>query len=106
MDYVAYHSQDEMGSELRDGPPFGMLSRKPIRHLAGNTIWVVEGRGKKKQYFLKQRFHVDTVEEIVDEYFRFQYVRVDRNNLVNSTQRVELPYRANCCIAASVNCTL
>lgn len=73
MDYVAYHSQDVMGSELGDGPPFGMLSRKPVKHLAGNTVWVVEGRGKKKQYFLKQRFHVDTVEEIDDEYFRFQY---------------------------------
>ena len=74
MDYVAYHGQSVMGSELGDGPPFGMRSRKPVRHLVGNTVWVVEGRGKKKQYFLKQRFHVDTVEEIVDEYFRFQYV--------------------------------
>ena len=73
MDYVAYHSQDVMGSEVGDGPPYGMLSRKPVRHLAGNTIWVIEGRGKKKQYFLKHRFHVDAVEEIDDEFFRFRY---------------------------------
>lgn len=73
MNYVAYHSQDVMGSELGDGPPFGMLSRKPVKHLAGNTVWVIESLGKKKQYFIRHRFHVDDVEEIDDDYFRFQY---------------------------------
>lgn len=73
MDYVAYHSQDVMGNALGKGPPFGMLSRKLVRHLAGKVVWVIESRGKKKQYFLRQKFHVDSVTEIEKDYFRFHY---------------------------------
>ncbi|MCY2990461.1 MAG: hypothetical protein NTY19_21675 [Planctomycetota bacterium] len=77
MDYVAYHSQDVMGNELGDGPPFAMLSRKPVSHLDGQVVWVIEGRGSKKQYFLKQRFIVDLIERIDDDYFRFQFTGQD-----------------------------
>lgn len=73
MEYVAYHSAELMGEPLDDGPPFGMLTRKPVAHLAGQYVWVIEGRGKKKQYFLKCRFVVDAIDEVDDDYFRFRF---------------------------------
>jgi len=73
MAYVAYHNADQMGGPLEDGPPFGMLSRKSAKHLEGQIVWVVEGSGKKKRYTLRHRYRVDAVEEIEDEYFRFEF---------------------------------
>lgn len=73
MDYVAYHSADLMGGPLGSGPPYGMLTRKPVAQLMGQHVWVIEGRGRKKQYFLKHRFVVDAVDEIVDDHFRFRF---------------------------------
>lgn len=74
MDYVAYHSSELMGYEMGDNQDFAMLSRKPVLHLAGKTIWVLEGRGEtKKQYFLKQRFEVDSIEDVEDDHYRFRY---------------------------------
>ena len=82
MDYVAYHSQDIMGSELGDGPPFGMYSKKSVRHLMGKAVWVIEGRGTPKQYYLKHRFVVDSVKEVESEYFRFEYTGAEGKNFI------------------------
>ena len=38
MDYVAYHSEELMGHPLGSGPPYGMLSRKPVSHLLGKRV--------------------------------------------------------------------
>lgn len=73
MDYVAYHSAELMGQPLGSGPPYGMLSRKPVSHLLGKHVWVIESNGKKKNYFLRKRFTVDATSKIEDDYFRFQY---------------------------------
>jgi hypothetical protein len=80
MDYVVYHSAELMGGPLGDGPPFGMLTRKSVSHLSGHHVWVIEGRGKKKQYFLKNRFLVDSVDEIDDDHFAFEFSGVDGVN--------------------------
>lgn len=69
-----------MGGPFGSGPPFGMLTRKSVSHLSGNHIWVIEGRGKKKQYFLKNRFLVDSVDEIDDDYFTFEFSGTDGVN--------------------------
>ena len=72
MEYVAYHSEELMGRSLGQGPPYGMLTRKSVAHLLGQHVWVIEGRGRKKQYFLKSRFVVDAVDQIDDDHFRFR----------------------------------
>ena len=88
MAYVAYHNVELMGGPLQDGPPFGMLSRKPSNHLAGQVVWVVEGAGKKKKYTLRHRFLVDAVEDIDDEYFRYEFYGATG---LNFSPGIELP---------------
>ena len=71
--YVAYHSEDLMGGPLSLGPPYEMLTRKPAARLMSKRVWVIAGRGRKKQYFLKQHFIVDAISEIADPNFRFRF---------------------------------
>ncbi|HQZ65383.1 MAG TPA: HNH endonuclease [Planctomycetaceae bacterium] len=92
MDYVAYHSADLMGGPLGSGPPFGMLTRKPVAHLMGQHVWVIEGRGRKKQYFLKHRFVVDTVDEIDDDHFRFRFSGEDGIDFTTEIALSPLPW--------------
>lgn len=94
MDYVAYHSEELMGRPLKSGPPYGLLSRKPVSHLLGKRVWVIESREKKKTYFLRQRFTVDATSEIDDDFFRFLYSGKDGIDFTTEMPLNEFPWFA------------
>ncbi len=94
MDYVAYHSAELMGQPLSSDPSYAMLSRKPVSHLLGKRVWVIESRGKKKTYFLRLRFTVDAASEIEDGYFRFQYSGKDGIDFTTEIKLSDLPWFA------------
>ncbi len=81
-----------MGDPLGRGPPYGMLARKPVAHLLGRQVWVIEGRGRRKQYFLKCRFVVDSVDEIEDGYFRFRFSGQDGSDFSPEIALSPLPW--------------
>ncbi len=91
MAYVAYHNVELMGVPLDDGPPFGMLSRKPSKHLQGEIVWVVEGTGKRKRYAIRHRYLVDEVKEIDDDYFRYEFFGETGQNF---SPGIEIPAEA------------
>ncbi|MDC0741032.1 hypothetical protein [Polyangium mundeleinium] len=57
MNLVGYHNRKRMGYPLLDrGPdrdPFKFMTKKPVEHLVGATVWAIEGvRGARMEYFL------------------------------------------------------
>lgn len=83
-----------MGQPLGSGPPYGMFSRKSVSHLVGKRVWVIESRGKKKAYFLRQRFTVDGTSEIDNDYFRFRYSGKDGVDFTTEMKLSDLPWFA------------
>lgn len=74
--FVAYHNRERMGCPLGDdGGRFMMLTNKPVEHLKGHLVWVVEGygAGKDRQYDLCHRFTVQDVDPIEDGDFTCAY---------------------------------
>ena len=66
-DYVVYHNTDGMEYSIIDnhqeGADYGFVTNKDISSLKNrdevNVIWMIEGRGKPRRYYLCQRFKVD-----------------------------------------------
>ena len=73
MEFVAYHNRPKMGYPLADGPRFGMLTSRSPFHLVGHNVWVVEGFGSPRNYYIRQRFLVDGVEQSNVEGFDYRY---------------------------------
>ena len=73
MEFVGYHNRPKMGFPLKDVPGFAMLTSKPPFHLVGHHIWIIEGLDSPRQYYIRQRFLVDGVEDSIVEGFDYRY---------------------------------
>lgn len=65
-DYLVYHNNEKMGGSLindeLDSDNFDILTNKNI-DLLSKVVWVIEGAGKPRQYYLCERFTVDVWEK-------------------------------------------
>lgn len=63
--YVQYHNSDIQGSHPRSsGTGFSIFTRKNIRNLVGDRVWLISGRGqRRKQFFLEYTFTASAVED-------------------------------------------
>lgn len=62
--FVQYHNTEKMGHDCGalESDTFEMVTDKSIRHLPGNTVWLVAGKGKNpRRYYLCKVFVVDEV---------------------------------------------
>ena len=73
MEFVTYHNRPGMGYPLQDGPQFAVLTNKPPNHMIGHYIWVVEGFGSPRQYYIRQRFYIDGVEDSDVDGFAYRF---------------------------------
>ena len=73
MEFVGYHNRPKMGYPLEDVQGFAMLTSKSPFHLKGHHIWVVEGLGSPRQYYVRQRFLVDDVEASIVDGFDYRF---------------------------------
>jgi len=48
-----------------------MLTNKPVRHLTGNTVWLIAGKYKPRRYYLCATFVVDDIGPTNKAGFRF-----------------------------------
>jgi hypothetical protein len=72
--FLQYQSPDRL-IEQKHVPGkgvFWIITRKKLNDLIGNCIWLIEGDGVPRSYFLKQVFIAEQVEIIEDEYFYFR----------------------------------
>jgi hypothetical protein len=61
--YVVYHDADTMDHNRDEAAGFVAITRKGMKNLVGETIWVIEGRDTPKRFHLTQRFIAERVEE-------------------------------------------
>jgi hypothetical protein len=72
-DFVVYHNTEGMGYRFQDTDEgsFGIVTKKPVAHLVGETIWIIAGEGRDpRRYSLCARFEVDRVGPVSDDRFR------------------------------------
>ena len=71
--FVQYHNTERMGYSYahENGKPFTILTNKPVAELIGQTVWLITGEGRPRQYALASRFIVDQVGEADHAHFRY-----------------------------------
>jgi hypothetical protein len=71
-DFIVYHSENSMREAYDPSSGLGFVTAKrTVRKCIGDTVWIIQGRGRHTHYTLESCFEIDHVEEINDE--RFQY---------------------------------
>lgn len=66
--YVVYHNTEVIGYPIdpADAASFSIVTNKPVSHLVDDTIWLISGEGRPREYRLCSVFLVDTIEETGD----------------------------------------
>ena len=68
--YIAYHNARKMGRPLLDDEPLRLLTRKPVRPLLDNTVWLITGEGTSpRRYALGSVFLVTEVGDTAEDGF-------------------------------------
>ena len=72
--FVQYHNEEIMGPAERVG--FGILTKKTSLQ-KGDTVWLIVGRGKPRQYLLWEMFVVDKILPLSSKRFKFSVTGID-----------------------------
>ena len=60
-DFICYHDPDVMGRDFRDGDAFHVLTKKVVRDLDGDVVWLIVKSWSGTAYYLASRFRVARV---------------------------------------------
>lgn len=64
--FVAYHNTKKMGRALHDDDPLRILTRKPVKVLVNNVVWIVVGESTPSlEFLLGSVFVVNDIGEAV-----------------------------------------
>ena len=69
--FIQYHNPDIMDQFHPSKKTFGIVSNKRAGLREGDTVWLVAGEGKPRQYFLCETFVVDKIVPRPAGKFRF-----------------------------------
>ena len=70
--FVGYHNEVGQGYPAHGSDPLSIYSNKPLDHLIGDALWLVEGVGETpKQFRLAVAFVVNEVGPSENESFQF-----------------------------------
>ena len=68
--FIAYHNARKMGRPLLDDEPLRLLTRKAVRPLLDNTVWLITGEGAgPRRYALGSVFLVTEVGDTAEDGF-------------------------------------
>lgn len=74
--FVQYHNPDRIipTKHIPEEGFYWIITRKKLGDLQGNCIWLIDGEGIPRTYFLMNIFIAERVERLVDPYFRYRIV--------------------------------
>jgi hypothetical protein len=70
--FVVYHNPEKMGYLADEFNEPCVLTNKPVEGLGGARMWLIQGKGKPRQYFLRGTFTVVSIDRDTDEGFRYR----------------------------------
>lgn len=79
-DFMQYHNPDLMGP-FRPSTTFGIVTDKRAGLRKGDTVWLVTGEGRPREYFLCERFVVEKIDSQISAKFRYQISGPDGKSL-------------------------
>ena len=68
--FIAYHNPIKMGYPYPLSVDQRVLTNKPVKHVIGNTVWVVSFKGASRDYSLAGAFQVAEIGETHEAGFR------------------------------------
>ena len=69
--FLAYHTPEKMGYSAEDVTELCIVTNKAVGNLMGDRIWLIQGEGKPRKYFLRGTFVVASIGTDADDGFRY-----------------------------------
>jgi len=69
--FVVYHNPERMGYSADGLTEPCIVTNKAVAGLIGNRIWLIQGKGKPRQYALRGTFVVDSTGPDTEDGFRY-----------------------------------